>query len=244
MGYAARMVDERALYLAWCDGDRKAGAELFDRHYEPLARFFHNKVDESASADLVQAAFLACTESKDRFRGDATFRTFLFAIAHHLLCAHYKSRRREALHRASPWQKRAPLASESDDGADFAEICSADLAPSPSSIHRAGEEQRLVLEGLRRIPIECQEVLELHYWEQMETAEIADVIGVPQGTVKSRLQRGRRLLAEKLSRLTTSKDVLRSTLSDLDGWARGLRERLAKDLGGAEPERTGSREGP
>lgn len=70
-------------------------------------------------------------------------------------------------------------------------------------------------------------MLELHYWERMETAEIADIIGVPQGTVKSRLQRGRRFLGEKLEKLSTSPGVLQSTLSDLDGWARGLRERLS-----------------
>lgn len=225
MGYAARMVDERALYLAWCDGDRKAGAELFDRHYEPLARFFHNKVDESASADLLQATFLACTEAKDRFRGDSSFRTFLFAIAHNHLRAHYKSRRRAAA------RMSAPPASDVEGEPDFGEICAAELAPSPSSIFRSSEEQRLVLEGLRRIPVECQEVLELHYWERMETAEMADVLGVPQGTVKSRLIRGRKLLAEKLSKIEMSKDVLESTLSDLDGWARGLRERLVKGRG-------------
>ncbi len=235
------MEDERALYLAWCDGDKKAGAALFDRHYEPLARFFHNKVDESASSDLVQATFLACTEARARFRGDSTFRTFLFAIAHNLLRGHYKARRREAARVLFSDSPRAAFAGgrgldaalgtlppESEDSPDFAEMCSADLAPSPSSLFRANEEQRLVLEGLRRVPIECQEVLELHYWEHMETTEIADIIGVPQGTVKSRLQRGRRILAEKLERLTTSRSVLESTLSDLDGWARGLRERLGR----------------
>lgn len=222
------MEDERALFLAWCDGDKKAGAALFDRHYEPLARFFHNKVDESASSDLVQATFLACTEARARFRGDSTFRTFLFAIAHNLLRGHYKARRREAARVLFADAARSALPPESEDTPDFAEMCSADLAPSPSSLFRANEEQRLVLEGLRRIPIECQEVLELHYWEHMETTEIADIIGVPQGTVKSRLQRGRRILAEKLERLTTSKSVLESTLSDLDGWARGLRERLER----------------
>ncbi len=84
-----------------------------------------------------------------------------------------------------------------------------------------------MLEGLRRIPVECQEVLELHYWERMETAEIAEIIGVPRGTVKTRLQRGRRLLASRLERLSASPHVLRSTLSDLDGWAQGLRDRLS-----------------
>lgn len=221
------MEDERALHLAWCDGDESAGAALLDRHREPLARFFHNKVDESAGSDLVKQALLACAEARGRLRGDASFRAFLFGIAHHLLRGHYKARRREAARVRFPGSPRATLPPDSDDGLDFAEICAADLASSPSSLLRAGEEQRLLLEGLRRVPIECQEVLELHYWERMEPTEIADVIGVPPGTVKSRLQRGRRLLAEAIERLTTSKAILQSALSDLDGWARGLGERLS-----------------
>jgi RNA polymerase sigma factor (sigma-70 family) len=202
------MRDDRALFDAWCQGDRAAGAELFDRHYEPLARFFHNKVDETSSADLVQRAFLACTEGRDRFRGDAGFRTYLFGIAHNLLRKHYQ-------------QKRA------DPGAiDFDEECSFDLAPSASTLARAKEEQRLLLEALRRIPIDCQEALELHYWEQMTTAEIAEVVGVPEGTVKSRLQRGRRLLEAKIRTLTSSRELLASTLDDLDRWAADLRARV------------------
>lgn len=213
------MNDERALYLAWCDGDKKAGAALFDRYYEPIARFFHNKVEEAASADLVQATFVACIEAKDRFRGDSGFRTFLFAIAHNLLFKHYRKRRTDAA--------RPGHGAQEGSDPDFAEVSAADLAPSASTMFRAKEQQRLVLEGLRRIPMECQEVLELHYWEQMDTSEIADIIGVPQGTVKSRLARGRKLLGEKLERLSASREILESTLSDLDGWAQGLRERLS-----------------
>lgn len=214
------MDDEHRWFLAWCAGDRKAGAALFDRHYEPVARFFHNKVDDAAAADLVQSTFLACTEAKGRFRGDASFRTFLFAIAHNLLFKHYRKGRVSAA-RAAP-----SAASCDEEEPDFSELSAAEMTPSPSSLLRGKEEQRLVLEGLRRIPVECQEVLELHYWERMETAEIAEIIGAPQGTVKSRLQRGRRLLGEKLSKLSASAELLESTMSNLDGWAQGLRERL------------------
>lgn len=215
------MDDDYALFLAWHRGDKKAGAVLFDRHYEPIARFFHNKVDDAASADLVQSTFLACTEAKDRYRSDASFRTFLFSIAHNLLRKHYRTRRLAAARTA------ANDVTDSDGSLDFAEVCAFDLAPSPSSIVRAKEEQRVILESMRRIPIECQEVLELHYWEHMDTAEIAEILNVPQGTVKSRLQRGRRLLEEKIEKLSTSEALLKTTLSNLDGWARALRERLS-----------------
>lgn len=204
------------MYMAWVNGDKRAGAALFDRHYEPIARFFHNKVDDAASTDLIQATFLACTEAKDRFRGDATFRTFLFSIAHNLLRKHYRTRR-AALRRAPPDPK------DEEGDLDFGETSAAHLAPSPSSLLRAREQERLILEALRAIPIECQEVLELHYWERMDTAEMAEIIGVPQGTIKSRLQRGRRLLGETLERLAASPEILQTTMSNLDAWAEKLR---------------------
>jgi RNA polymerase sigma-70 factor (ECF subfamily) len=202
------MSTDRELFDAWCQGDRAAGAALFDRHYEPLARFFHNKVDEGASADLVQATFLACTEGRERFRGEASFRTYLFSIAHNLLRKHYERRRGDP----------GPI--------DFDQTCAVDLAPSASTFARARQEQRLLLEALRHIPVDCQEVLELHYWEQMGTVAIADVVGVPEGTVKSRLQRGRRLLDDRLRSLATSRELLTSTLDNLEQWAAELRDRL------------------
>ncbi|MBI4955372.1 MAG: sigma-70 family RNA polymerase sigma factor [Myxococcales bacterium] len=132
------------------------------------------------------------------------------------LFKHYRTRRtRSAREAAVP-----------DEELDFALISSADLAPSASTALRVGQEMRLVLDALRHVPVECQEVLELHYWEQMDTDSIATVVGVPQGTVKSRLARGRRLLAERLAPEPVPRALLESALSDLDGWARSLRERL------------------
>jgi RNA polymerase sigma-70 factor (ECF subfamily) len=202
------MVEDQTLFERWCQGDRKAGAELFDRYYEPVARFFHNKVSEAAAPDLIQNTFLACTSARDNFRAEASFRSYLFAIAHNLLRNHFRQRSRDG------------------DTLDFAELSVADLDPSASAIIHARQEQRLLLEALRRISVECQEVLELHYWEEMDTAEIAVVVGVPVGTVKSRLQRGRRLLEERVRELASSPEALESTLGNLEGWAKAVRERV------------------
>lgn len=197
--------DDRALFEAWCRGDRRSGAALFDRHYEAVARFFRNKVGEGAAPDLIQGVFLACVESRERFRGDSSFRTFLFAVAHHVLCKHYRARSGGA---AAP---------------DLATLSAEQLAPSASELLRGAEERRLLLAALRRIPLECQEALELHYWEQLGTSEMAEVLGVPAGTIKSRLQRGRRLLEEKLRELADSPEALRTTLATLEQWAEGVR---------------------
>lgn len=200
-------LDDLSLLTAWRDGDKRAGRALVERHYHAVARFMHNKVGDQAQ-DLIQAVFLGCVESRDRFRADSSFRTFLFSIAHHVLLTHLRRRYRD------------------DAMVDFGEVCTHDLAPSPSAVIQGRQEQRLLLEALRRVPFDCQEVLELHYWERMTTEEMAVVLDIPVGTARSRLQRGRRKLKEQLERLAETPELLASTLADLDRWAGGLRERL------------------
>jgi RNA polymerase sigma-70 factor (ECF subfamily) len=200
--------DDRRLFDAWCAGDRAAGAALFDRHYESVARFFHNKVADTAASDLIQNTFLGCVEARDRFRGESGFRTFLFAVARNLLHKHYR-------------EHQGPRGR-----VDFGEVTACDLAPTASAVLRADEEKQLLLQALRRIPIECQEALELLYWEKLAVAEIAEIVGIPVGTVKTRLHRGRRLLEEQMALLAETPELLESTLANLDGWAEGVRAQM------------------
>jgi RNA polymerase sigma-70 factor (ECF subfamily) len=201
------MTDEE-LYRAWCDGDRMAGDQLFRRHFDAVYRFFRRKVREDAAEDLTQGAFVACTAARERFRSDSTFRTFLFAIARNLLFKHY----RDTANRPN---------------ADFSVTSLHDVGPGPSMLLVERHEQRLLLEGLRRIPFELQVALELHHWEAMTGPELAEVLGIPEGTVRSRLRRAREALRVELEALATSPEVLDSTLTDLDRWAASLRDVIA-----------------
>ena len=194
---------DSALVEAWRGGDREAGKRLFLAHYAGVARFFRNKVGE-AGPDLIQRTFLACLEGRERFRHDASFRSYLFSIAYKILCKHYREQRRDAAR------------------VDFEEDTAHALS-SPISAVAARQEQRLLLEGLRRLPVDYQVVLELHYWEGITAAELAEVLGIPLGTAKTRLRRGRELLEARLREISTSAVLLRSTLADLDGWAAQLR---------------------
>lgn len=207
---------DTALVEAWRAGDRKAGKRLFERHYAGVARFFRNKVGE-AGPDLIQRTFLACLESRERFRHEASFRSYLFSIAYKVLCKHYRELRRD--------QGRA--ASE----VDFEEVSAHGLS-SPASAVAAKQEQRLLLEGLRRLPVDYQVVLELHYWEGLSSTELADALAIPVGTAKTRLRRGRELLELRLQELGPSAVLLQSTLANLDLWAAQLRVQV---LGEAEP---------
>jgi RNA polymerase sigma-70 factor (ECF subfamily) len=197
---------DAGLVEAWRAGDRAAGKRLFERHYAAVARFFRNKVGE-AGPDLIQRTFLACVEGRERFRQEASFRSYLFSIAYKVLCKHYREQRRAA---------------DRDGGVDFAEASAHELSSMLSAV-AARQEQRLLLEGLRRLAVDYQVVLELHYWEGMSAAELAEVLALPLGTAKTRLRRGRELLMARLAELAASPSLLQSTLANLDGWAAQLR---------------------
>lgn len=195
--------DDEPLLRAWREGDRKAGEALVDRHFAALRRFFRTKVPEPA--DLVQRTFLACLEHLDRFRGDSSFRSFLFAIAHNLLRKHYREQ-------AGPRGK-----------VDLGTVSAEELQPSPSQVLAASNEKRLLLRALRRLSVEQQVLLELHYWERLKLAELAVVLELPVGTVKTRMRAARKRLEALIAELSASPGLLESTLTHLDEWARGLR---------------------
>ena len=198
------MTSDAELFERWSAGDEAAGEELFRRYFEAVARFFRNKATDDWP-ELVQKTFLACVEARASFRGDGSFRSFLFGIAYHQLLRCYRDR--------------------GNDRIDLTERSAHDLDPTASACVAKREEERLLLAALRRIPLELQVVLELHYWEEMSTTACAEVLGLPVGTVKTRLRRARELLERELAKLAQG-SVLEATVSRLDEWAAGLRRQL------------------
>ncbi len=193
---------------SWREGDLRAGDQLFSRHFAAIHRFFRNKVAADMLEDLVQQTFMACVEGRERFRQDSKFKTYLFGAAHNLLRDHYRKNRR----------RPAQL--------DFSRSSAADLAAGPSTLVGKRREERLLLEALRRIPLDSQVVLELYYWEEMSASQTAAVLELPEGTVRGRVRRAKQLLRDELANLTSSPEELQTTLGGLDRWAAALRERL------------------
>ena len=85
------MDDDLLVLDQWCAGDATAGNTLFRRHFPALYRFFEHKTEGDID-DLVQETFLQCLKSRDRFKRQSTFRTYLFAIARHVLLYHWRKR--------------------------------------------------------------------------------------------------------------------------------------------------------
>lgn len=193
------------LLEGWRGGDEAAGRELFSRYFDSVYRFFRNKVDDAAE-DLTQQTFMGLVQGKDRFRGEASFRTYLFMIARKRLYSYLRKSQRDQ--DAAPWGERSV----------------ADLGlPSPSRALVHQEEQRLLLLALRQLPLEMQVALELFYWEELTVTEIAEVLETPVPTVKSRLQRARARLDGAIAELASSEALRRSTMDDFVRWAKELR---------------------
>jgi RNA polymerase sigma factor (sigma-70 family) len=167
------------LLSAWRNDDAASGNALVRRHFTSVYTFLRSKAPEHVD-ELVQRTFLACVEAVERIDETRSFRAYLFGIARRQLIYHYRSHRREG-------ERFDPM---------LESVC--DVRGSPSQVAAMRQEQQLVLDALQNLPLDLQITLELHYWEGMTVAEVAAVLEVPPGTVKSRLHRARELLREKL----------------------------------------------
>lgn len=192
---------------AWRGGDREAGGVLIDRHYSPLYRFFSNKVTRpEETEDLVQRTFIGAVEGLVRFREDASVRTWLFAIARNIFRQWLDEQARKLGREAEPSATSV-----------------ADLAMGASTLLGKRREQRLLLEALRRIPVESQLILELCYWEQFTAKQIGEVLDCPEGTARSRLRKAKQALHVRLKALASTPNELETTISGLDDWAKQIR---------------------
>ncbi|EDM75076.1 sigma-24 (FecI-like) protein [Plesiocystis pacifica SIR-1] len=195
----------------WRGGDNSAGAQLFDRHADAVGRFFENKV-RSGTDDLIQQTFLRLVEGRERIRDGVAFRGFVLGVARNVL--------REHLRRLTRGREVDPEVESM-----------AELAPGPSTLLGACREQRLLLEGLRRLPVEHQVALELYYWEGLNAAQIAEIMEISHSAMRSRLTKARALLRQAMVQLAESPQLLESTVNGLDDWASQLRQQLEQRLG-------------
>lgn len=208
------------LLSAWRQGDRAAGQRLVKRHFGAISRFFRNKVSsEHDAADLVSQTFLECTKAKDGFRGETSFKRFVFAIALNVLRLYIRTK-----------------AKRKGEELDFGALCVKDLAPSSmSSIVMRRREVQLLVMALREIPLDQQIVLELNIFESLSGREISELLSIPEGTVRGRLRLGKEQLRARLAELARTPTELEATSTDLEGWAASIRRALDRDDGDAGP---------
>lgn len=200
------MDPDLGLLERWRTGDRGAGEELFKRHFAEIYRLFKHKAREEAD-ELAQRTFLACVASRDRFRSQSTFRTYLFTIARNELYAYLRGRSRT-------------------DHVDFEVSSIAELAPSPSTGLRHAEQVEQLRAALEQLPAEQQLLLELHYWHDLDAAALGEVFDTAAGTIRVRLVRARQALRERMA----ESDLQAAACTPGDRLAASLAERDAHEV--------------
>lgn len=176
------MSSDSELLAAWRAGDRAAGDALISRHASGLWRFFGNRAGGHA-ADLVQETLLACVRCRDRFHGQSSFRTYLFAIAKRILCRWVERQVQGARHPAALLEAEGgghgASPSEEVDGEE----------PNTGDGTFVPWERWEVLEVVQRLNAEERAVIRLYYWEELSGSKLAQVLGVRESTARSRLRR-------------------------------------------------------
>ena len=169
-------------------GDRDAFAVLVERHGSRIHSAILRMIgDPEAASDLAQETFLKAFSALASFRRGAAFSTWLYAIALNQVRSEF--RRRKSM------KGQAMLSLDAADGeaSEPAGPC-----PGPGDEASRKEEAALLHRALRRLDEEYREVVVLRDLEGLSYEEIAVATGVPAGTVRSRIHRGRAALREIL----------------------------------------------
>jgi RNA polymerase sigma-70 factor (ECF subfamily) len=158
-------------------GESAAFDELVERWHAPLWHYARRLTnDDEAAADVVQEVWVRVVRGLPRLRDGARLRAWIFGIARRVLMD--RLRERYATPRMQPLDDHEPAA---DD---------------PGTID---EDVALMQEELAALPVPDRELLVLFYLREFTLGQLAEVLAVPVGTVKSRLFRARRMLRERLA---------------------------------------------
>ncbi len=177
--------DERLL-AAFLQGDAEAFETIVTRYRSPLYNFLLRSVrDPQAASDLLQEVFLRVIQRADKFHGGAKFSTWIFTIARNLSIDHAR-RMQHRRHRSLD----APLgpndAPEAGGVALGDRVSSADVGGERAV--DSAEIQRRVAVAVEALPSEQREVFLMRQLQGLPFQDIADVVGVPVNTVKSRMR--------------------------------------------------------
>jgi RNA polymerase sigma-70 factor, ECF subfamily len=172
--------NDKTLIAKIASGNRLAMQVLFARHHTRIYRFILRVVGEAATADdLTSDIFLAVWRKAYRFERRSAASTWLLAIAHHKAIAELR-RRRDPL----PYGEDAPTSDSQDD---------------PQTMFAAKRRGEILRNCLTRLSREHREIVDLVYYHEKSVPEVAEIVGIPRNTVKTRMFYARAKLAQLLA---------------------------------------------
>jgi RNA polymerase sigma-70 factor (ECF subfamily) len=181
VGLVEATVDE-ALIAAIAAGDERAMRTLYNRHRVRVFRFAIRLVDDAASAeDVVSEAFIEVWRQADRFEGRSSVSTWIMSIARFKALSVRRRRQETVLD-----EKLAETV--------------ADQSSSPEQIVLEMDRSAQLRACLTQLSPDHREIIDLVYYHDKTIEEVAEIVGVPKNTVKTRMFYARRRLAELLAR--------------------------------------------
>ncbi len=184
--------EENAQIAQALEGNQKAYAWLMHKHRSSIFHIVKRMVkDDEVALDLVQETFMKAFASLGSYRSEYRFSTWLYRIAANASIDHLRKRRINALSLDRP--------TATEDGEVEFEV--PDYSFHPERDLERKEQSISIDDAINSLPSTYQEVIVLRHKDDKSYEEIADLLGVPVGTVKARIFRARELLKKKLKNL-------------------------------------------
>jgi RNA polymerase sigma-70 factor, ECF subfamily len=182
------ITDEQLMWRAAMQDDEAAFTSLMCRWQPPILRLCLRMLgDRHRAEDLAQETFTRVFTQRKKYQRRSKFSTWLWRIALNLC---YDALR-------APERREAACSEPEDEMGDLTLVSS---GPVPDDDAVRAEEDQLVRQALASLPETYRTILILRHYEDLKFREIAEILGIPQGTVKSRM-------AEALSQLSRRLDV-------------------------------------
>ncbi len=179
--WSAQDNSDAALVDAIAAGDKQALQVLYGRHHVKVYRFALRFLrDESTAEDMVSEVFIDVWRQADRFERRCQVSTWLLAIARNKALSSLRRRSNEQL---------------DDEVAEFIE----DPSDNPEITMQKQERGAILRSCLEQLSPAHREIIDLVYYHEKSIDEVAEVIGVPANTVKTRMFYARKRIAEMMS---------------------------------------------
>jgi RNA polymerase sigma-70 factor (ECF subfamily) len=178
---SAKVTSDEVLVQLVADGDKDAMRALFARHNVRVFRFLTRIVGNDATAeDLLNEVFLEVWRNASRFEARSQVSTWILAIARFKALASMRRRQHDEL---------------DDEASEMIE----DTTDNPEVTVQKTERSALLQQCLQQLSVAHRQVVDLVYYHEQSIEEVAEIIGVPASTVKTRVFYARKRIAELMA---------------------------------------------
>src|SRR5919202_337685 len=175
--------------IRWAIAGREDGFEELVRRYQrPIAAYVYRMTgDYEAALDLTQDVFIKVYGSLTRYRSEYKFSTWIYRIAHNAAIDHL---RRQTT-------REQELSARTPEGETYERPVASD-APTPEQLSERAERRAEIEDVIQQLPPSYRELIVLRHAHDLSYDEIAEVTGLPLGTVKNRIFRAREAMRQPL----------------------------------------------